>query len=39
MDFGKKDINGHMMRGQTDVMVMPVKIEYIKNNDSIYQVK
>ncbi len=36
-DFGMKDINGHIMHGQTDIMVMPVKVEYIRNNDGIYQ--
>lgn len=25
-DFGMKNINGHMMAGEDDVMVMPVKI-------------
>ena len=37
MDFGIKDINGREMHGQTDIMVMPVKIKYVKNNDGIYE--
>lgn len=27
-DFGMKSINGHIMAGEDDVMVMPVKVEY-----------
>lgn len=29
-DFGMKNINGHMMAGEDDVMIMPVKIKYNK---------
>jgi len=31
-DFGIKNINGNNWPGEDDVMVMPVKVNYIKQN-------